>query len=231
MVAGVHRKMKLRILLVCLLSLSPAACKRKAALTSAPPAVSSTMDVDEQKSLNASLVELEAVLVAKAPFIHKKLAPLATNSQLTELRAGLGGARVQSLELWYQWHNGCSGRITNVLPLGRMLSISESLQDRNMIQNVPFVDQKRRNALKILDDGAGDGFFVDVASPSPRVFYHMLEDPFPRDYGTLPEFVQFIVQVHAAGLASLNNHGMVNFDMAGYAKLETKHFAKLRDKS
>ena len=136
---------------------------------------------------------------------------------------------MQSLELWYQWHNGCIDRTTDVLPLGRMLSISESLQDRKMIRGIRFVDEKRKSALKILDDGAGDGFFVDVANPSPRVFYHMLEDPFPRDYGTLKDFVQLIMQVHAAVLSSENENGMVDFDKAQYDKLESEYFKKLPD--
>ena len=218
-----------KLCLICALSMITVGCKRQKVASNTQKAVSSTMTVDEQKNLNERLAKLEATLEENAPFVHAKLAPPATEDQLAELRTGLGGTQVQSLALWYQWHNGCIDATTNVLPLGRMLSISESLQDRKMIRGIRFVDEKRKSALKILDDGAGDGFFVDVTSPNPHVFYHMLEDPFPRDYGTLKDFVQFMMQVHAAGLSSEDEHGMVDFDMARYDKLESEYFGKLPD--
>ena len=109
-----------------------------------------------------------------------------------------------------------------------MLSISESLHDREMTQKYPFVDSKRKSAIKILEDAAGDGFFLDVASSRPRVFYHMLEDPFPRDYGTLQDFVQFIAEVHLSGVASLDENGMVDFDWGEYDRIESDYLRKLK---
>ena len=185
--------------------------------------VSSTLTDEQQNALNASLAELDQTLKDKAPFIFAKLAAPATDEHLSQLRAALGGVRIQSLELWYQWHNGCEGLDTHFLPLGRMLSISEALDDRNIERDIPLIDSKRKSALKILDDGAGDGFFFDIASPNPRVFYHMLEDPYPRDYGTLRQFVTFITQVHAAGLASENDNGMVVFDLDRYQQVESDY--------
>jgi hypothetical protein len=185
--------------------------------------VSSTMSNAEQIALATSLAKLEDVLANKSPFIFAKLGPGATDEDVGRLRSELGGAQIQCLELWYRWHNGCSGHTTDLLPLGRMLSIAEALEDRKGIQEIPFVDTKRKNALKILEDVAGDGFFLDIASPSSRVFYHMLEDPFPRDYGTLQEFVAFISDVHAAGLASEKDNGIVAFDLDRYQKIESEY--------
>ncbi len=213
-------KMINKICLLFYLSLIALGCGRQ-------KAVSSTMTIDEQKDLNGSLAKLETTLKDHAPFIHAKLAPPATDNQLAELQRGLDGAQVQLLKLWYQWHNGCLDHTTNILPLGWMLSISESLQDRKMIQGTPFVDAKRKGALKILDDGAGDGFFLDITSKSPRVFYHMLEDPYPRDFGTLQDFIQFITQIHDAGLSSENKNGTVDFDLERYEKLESDYLGKL----
>lgn len=96
-----------------------------------------------------------------------------------------------------------------------------------MERSLPFIDAKRRTAIKILDDGCGDGFFLDISSPAPRVFYHMLEDPSPRDYGTLEEFVRFIAKVHAAGIVSLETDGMVVFDLSAYEKLEREYQSTL----
>jgi hypothetical protein len=214
--------MKLIVLLLCNSCLIATGCERqKVANTPAKPV--------DGKDLKEVLAELENVLEKNAPFVHAKLAPPATKDELLELRAGIGNVEMPSLEIWFQWHNGCQDALADLLPLGRMLSISEALQDRKQIRTIPFVDSKRKSALKILDDGTGDGFFVDITSSTPRVFYHMLEDPYPRDYGTLPEFVQFLVNVHSAKLASIDRRGMVDFDLQKYDALEEAHFEQLND--
>lgn len=183
----------------------------------------------QRDDLKANFTKLDETLASKSAFVYAKLAPSATEGDIATLRSELGGAQIQCLELWYQWHNGCGGRFTDLLPLGRMLSLAEAIEDRKRTQSIPFVDAKRKIALKILADSAGDGFFLDIASPNPRVFYHMLEDPFPRDYGTMEEFVSFIDQVHAAGLASENEHGMVAFNLDHYKKIEADYLKKIKN--
>jgi hypothetical protein len=192
-----------------------------------PQAASSAMSVAERESLVDALRTLDETLASKSPFIFDKLRPGANDEEIDALRAELGGAKIDCVEAWYRWHDGCDGRVTDVVPLGRMLSIAEALEDRELMQGIPFVDAKRKSALKILDDGAGDGFFLDIASSNPRVFYHMLEDPYPRDYGTLEEFVTFLNEVHAAGIASENEHGMVSFDSDRYQKIESDYLARI----
>lgn len=108
-----------------------------------------------------------------------------------------------------------------------MLSIAESIEDRRAIQSIPFVDTKRKQAIKLLDDGAGDGFFLDVSSSALRVFYHMLEDPWPTDYGPLDSFVEFLTQVHRAELAKVNENGMVDFDWEGYDAIQSDYLSKV----
>lgn len=98
--------------------------------------------------------------------------------------------------------------------------------DRELTKKIPFVDSKRKNALKLLDDGCGDGYFLDITTANPRVFYHMLEDPFPRDYGVLQDFVAFIADVHAAGLATEDEMGAVTFDLDRFQVLESKYLAR-----
>jgi hypothetical protein len=185
------------------------------------------MPAMEKETLTATLAKLDETLAAKSPFVAAKLAPGATDDDVKALRSELGGAQVECLEEWFRWHNGCQGGLTDLIPLGRMLSISEAIKDRQDIQSVPLVDAKRKQSLKILEDGAGDGFFVDVTSQHPRVFYHMLEDPSPRDYGTLPEFATLLIDVHASELATENEHGMVSFDLARYQKVEAAYLNKI----
>jgi hypothetical protein len=189
-------------------------------------AVPSTMTSAEKQALEDRLRKLDEVLRDRSPFILDKLAPAATATDLGKLWAEIGGVKVDSLEVWYRWHNGCNG-LTQILPLGQTLSISEALADRKMMMDTPFVDSMRRRSLKILDDGAGDGFFVDIALASPRVFYHMLEDPFPRDYGTLQQFVSFVTDVHKAGVATEGENGKVEFDLSRYEKLEAEYLKRM----
>jgi hypothetical protein len=186
------------------------------------------MTDQEAEKLKAAFLNLEDVIVEKAPFISKKLADPASEKDIMVLRKGIGGVEIQRLEYWYKWHNGCVDYLTDIIPLGRMLSIRESLDDRAKIQKIPFVDSKRKNAIKILEDGAGDGFFLDLSVSTPRVFYHMLEDPFPRDYGTLEDFVLFIKEVHSSGVSSAGENGKVDFDLEKYHKLETEYLSKLK---
>lgn len=188
-----------------------------------PKVVSSGMSQNERNSLSTALAKLDATLLDKTPLVADALAPPATDAELETLWSEFSGAKVECLEVWYRWHNGCTSRTIDVLPLGRVLSIEEAVDDRQQIQSVPFVDAKRRSAVKILEDGSGDGYFLDVTSPSPRVFYHMLEDPFPRYYGSLAEFVDFIESIHAAGLASRNEHGMVSFDLERYQEMKSEY--------
>jgi hypothetical protein len=192
-----------------------------------PDATSSMLSVESRQALELSLAELQAELQKNAPFILEKLSGPASDEQIAQLRVELDGAEVQCLEVWYRWHNGCDDPLTRILPLGRMLSIAESTEDRRAIQSIPFVDTKRKQAIKLLDDGAGDGFFLDVSSAAPRVFYHMLEDPWPRDYGPLDSFVEFLTQVHRSGLATVNENGMVDFDWERYDAIQSDYLSKV----
>lgn len=187
----------------------------------------STMTEQETKKLKNALEHLDTILKDKAPFISKKLGVPASEEDIMSLRKGIGDVEIQCLEEWYRWHNGCIDHTTDILPLGRMLTIRESIDDRTMIQKIPFVDSKRKKAIKILDDSAGDGFFLDISSDKPSVFYHMLEDPYPRDYGTLADFIDFIKEVHSSGISSVKDNGMTNFDLDKYKKLETEYLNKM----
>jgi hypothetical protein len=183
------------------------------------------MSEDEKKTLTAELERLQSVLNDKSPFVAEKLAPGATEAEILALRSEVAGAQLDELEIWFKWHNGCTDRLTDLLPLGRMLSISEALETRKMLQSTPFVDARIKRSLKLLEDIAGDGFYVDLTESNPRVFYCMIEDPYPTYYGTLQEFVAFVSEVHEAGLATPNSNGMVDFDQVHYQELESKHLA------
>jgi|ERR1043166_6519959 hypothetical protein len=193
-----------------------------------PKSVPSTINTADSQAMKAAYDRLEKTLSTQATGIYTNLSPPATENEIATLRAALNGNTVEALETWYRWHNGTTGQLTDLLPLGHPLSIAEALEDRRMMQSVPFVDQLRKNAIKLMDDGAGDGFFLDVTSTNPTVFYHMLEDPFPRSYGTMTEFIDFIASGFEQGVLFVDKAGNFAYDDARYKSLEEAHFGKIK---
>jgi hypothetical protein len=194
-----------------------------------PASVPSSMNAADLRSLEAVLQRLDGVLAARASEIHANLAPGATSEEIEELRAGLEGNQIDALETWFRWHNGVTGTPRRLLPLGVPLSIREALDDREMIRRIPLVGRQRRAVIKILDDGAGDGYFLDITSATPRVYYEMLEDPGPVDFGTLHEFVEFIADAFDSGVISLNERGDFDYDLDEYFPFEAAYLDRISD--
>ena len=86
------------LMLVCIVSLVVAGCRD-------PKPVGSSMFVSQKNALKASLEKLEETLTIKSPYILAQLTPGASDEDLKALRSELGGVQIESLELWYQWHN------------------------------------------------------------------------------------------------------------------------------
>lgn len=186
-----------------------------------PKSVSSTLSTGDVESLAKSFERLNEVLALKAPQVFTNLAPPATGAEIAKLRGELGDVKIDVIEAWYGWHNGgASPQPVQLLPLGYFLSIDEALADRKAIQKIPLVSSLRKRSIKLLEDGAGDGFFMDPTTPNPGVFYHMLEEPTPIAYGTLKQFVDFIAGCFANGTCFVNEDGRFFFDTVEYDKAE-----------
>jgi hypothetical protein len=173
-------------------------------LKSRTKSVSSSLSAEHARALNESLARLDKVLAEKAKTIHSKLAPPATDADIERLRAELGGSTVESLELWYRWHNGMTDKMAQLLPLGWPISIDDAIRERQMMMGgmVSFFchSSPHRTMIKILDDGFGDGYFLNTTSSNPTVFYDMMEDPGGRHRFTLAEFVDFIAEAYEQGI-------------------------------
>lgn len=193
-----------------------------------PKIAPSTLSPADAQTLKASFERLDKVLASKAASIHTNLAPPASDTEIGKLRAALSGNKIEVLEAWYKWHDGISAAHPNLLPLGYPFSIAESLEDRRMMQSIPFVDKLRKAAIKIMDDGSGDGFFIDVTRTNPLVFYHMLEDPTPRYYGSMSEFVDFIASGFESDAVFVNEAGEFKWDDKKYQALEEAQFKKIK---
>ena len=186
------------------------------------------MNDEERNELRAAQAKLDDTLRKHSPFVYDELAPSATDAEIEKLRAELDVTERPYLELWFKWHNGCTDHPMRLLPLGDLISVDESIEDRSSIQDMPFVHQRRKRDIKLLDDGCGDGFFLDLTASPPRIYYEMLEDRFPTDYGTMLQFLQFIDRVHTAGITSVNEREIVIFDATAYQKLEAEHLSSVK---
>ncbi|MDF1753138.1 MAG: hypothetical protein P1U89_10220 [Verrucomicrobiales bacterium] len=184
----------------------------------------SRLTEEELTRLDAAFERLDRVLESNAPNIHKQLHPGSTEEDLDRLRICLSGNQVECLEKWFSWHNGSSEEI---LPAGLPISVARSVEDQRISETLPFVPPVRQNSVKILDNSAGDGFFMDVNSETPLVFHHMLEDPEnPIWFGTLPEFIDFIATGFESGILFEDEEGNFDFDEAKYEELMTKHLQR-----
>lgn len=184
----------------------------------------SFLSEDQTERLEAAFNRLENTLKKKAPNLHATLNSGATIEDLDKLRTCLSGNQVEMLEKWFTWHNGANEPL---LPAGLPISIERSVEDVRILESIPFVPEIRRNSVKILCDSAGDGYFMDVDTESPLVFYHSLEDPEnPVWFGTLEEFVNFISTGFETGILCENNEGKFDFDGARYEELMADHLTQ-----
>jgi hypothetical protein len=207
-----------RLLGVLLVVVLLAGCGRPARVASSP------LSAAEAQQLKDQLTRLDAALQRHSPALAGLLAPPAGATEIARLRAELNGAEIQPLELWFQWHDGSGKDTALIVPLGFFLSSRSALADRKAIRDIPFVQERRKSSIKLLEDGSGDGFFLDLTGPNPRVFYHMLEDGSTyQDFGRLDEFVGFIAQVHEAALGGANQSGRVDYDLKKYGALEAAY--------
>ena len=185
-----------------------------------------TLSIANRDDLSKKLNKLDSVLQNVSPSVYARLLPPADEDSINALREGLGGVQNDYLELWFTWHNGSTGGSAGLLPLGGAHTIAEAIADRQLNRSIPGLMPRRHRDIKLLDDGAGDGFFLDLSSPRGNVYYEMLEDPFPQSYGSFSQFLDFLYAVHAAGIAEINSRGVVVFDEVAYRALEARHFAE-----
>jgi hypothetical protein len=207
----------LALLLLCGLC----SCSRKPVVKSVP----SSLPANEAKALKESLAKLDQLLATRAKTIHGALAPPATSTEITTLRKGIDGSVVEALEIWYGWHNGTTDQQTSLLPLGRPLSIQEALDDKKLVQGRLFDGTPHKEMIKIMEDGSGDGYFLDITSKQPTALYSMLESPQPHFHCTLREFVEFIIAAYEKEILK-DDPSQGTYDMDKYFALEREMLRK-----
>lgn len=147
-----------------------------------PPVVTQT---------TAQLVtRLQAVLETNAPVVASALQPGLSDAQIASLERQGGFQLSDDLHALYRWHNGIRRTSTIGLLAGlRFVPLDEFVQERSLIgQQVASASGIQRAAfsvfaghrsswIRILDDGAGDGYFYDPRRTDAEgaFFYHFAE--------------------------------------------------------
>ena len=185
------------------------------------------MNTKQNKLITNSFQKLDSVLERKAKMLYEKLRPGACDSNLAILRHELCEVRSPFLEAWFSWHNGALKSPVHLLPLGYILSISELIDDR---RREGRLCNFRNHAIKLLEDGSGDGYFMDTSSNDGCIYYHMLQNPHPEYHGTLSEFVGFIADGFESDALYVDIEGDFGYMEDAYAKLERSYLSKVADR-
>jgi len=129
------------------------------------------------------LARLQIVLESNAPVVARSLQPGLSDAQISELESQ-GGFRLSSdLRALYRWRNGLpTNSIVGLLPGQRFVPLEEATQERSLIRQQSGVAFKifaghRKGWLRVLDDGAGDGYFYDPERSDSQgaFFFHFAE--------------------------------------------------------
>ncbi|MBK1790051.1 SMI1/KNR4 family protein [Persicirhabdus sediminis] len=216
--------MKYKLLLSIALSVLFLGCEKPANSSKNFKVQSSLMTESEISSFDDALAKLDTVMSEKAPLLHGKFAPGATDEDIAQLREALGGHEITSLEAWFRWHNGPKERFLGLVPLGEVVSIKQAIEYRESLSMAGA--SLRGSSVMIMEDGAGDGYFLDITSDPPRVFYEMMEDPYPTYYGSLPEFVDFIIKGFSSEVFSEDAKGWFVEDEDRFEAFEKNYLDK-----
>lgn len=189
-----------------------------------------TLSETERAELVAALEQLQKTLEEKAPNLANNLNPPATDAEIEILRAALGGAKNETLETWFRWHNGAKHPFVELIQLGSVISINDALIYSSGNSVIPdFLNSPRKHSITFLADHSGDGFFFDLSSDPPRIDCDMLED---GDDGslesglTLLELVRFMTESFETGAMYEVDELTVEIDYSIYNPLEAKHWRR-----
>lgn len=148
------------------------------------------------------LTRLQAVLETNAPTVAKSLLPGLSDARISALEVEGGFRLSDDLRAFYRWHNGMPTNSTDgLLPGQRFVPLDEIADGRALArQHVDSASQRvafsvftghRKSWVRILDDGASDGYFYDPKRTDAEgaFFYHMAE---VRYYVWFPSFRNFL---------------------------------------
>lgn len=185
-----------------------------------------TMPPSDREALIAALDRIDVALAEKTPTLASFLNDGATDEEIEHLRQALGGAINEPLEIWFRWHNGSSQPGLALLPVGGLISLEDAIRIKEMESRIPLIPGYRRNAIKVLDDHAGDGYFLDLTADEPDIFYDMLEDRTPPSerQASLTDLATFIAICFERGLIFQDEFGLLDYDEDSYFKFESEFF-------
>lgn len=182
--------------------------------------------MDKAQDLQNALQSLDQIIKDKAQSLHDNLADGATDKQIVELQSEFNNEITPCIEQWFRWRNGSIKQFSEIIPLGELVSIEQVVEYRNQLKNSGLKRILRFNSVLLLEDGAGDGYFVDLQRSPPEVYYEMLEDPTPTYYGTMFEFVRYITEGYKSGVFSIDDDGELECNDELFERYEESHLEK-----
>ncbi len=165
------------------------------------------LPVEVSTSTADLLKQLENELQAQAPQGLAELNPGLSLETISEIERQNGFTLPPDIKALYQWRNGQPSGSTNQIvpghyfvPLQDAVKINQATQPKGALTS--FFIGHQKSWLPVFDDGASDGYFLDVAkSAKPGCFfYHMAEDSHYLFFTSFRNFLTGLNECYAKGL-------------------------------
>jgi hypothetical protein len=142
-------------------------------------------------SLADLLAQLESAIGRADAEAHGWLAPPASEAQLAQLAAAIGGELPDDLRAWFEWHDGAAELFSIVPPRPvSVMSVAEVLAARRVLLEHGAANPYPPSWLPLLDNGAGyTSYVLSGKRRGALVAYRFAERDRPTDFASLRELV------------------------------------------
>jgi len=168
------------------------------------------------------LARLQVVLETNAPIVARSLQQGLSEAQISALEKQGGFRLSENLKSLYRWRNGMpTNSSCGLLPGQRFLPLDEFVRQQALMrQQVGSATSAQRagfkifagymkNAVHVLDDGAGDGYFYDPERTDGEgaFFYHMAEERYYVWFPSLNNFLSGTVECYEGRIFKVSADG------------------------
>lgn len=168
------------------------------------------------------LSHLQNVLETNASIVAQSLQAGLSEAHISELEAAAGLRLSQELRALYRWHNGMSTNATvGLLPGQRFVPFDEAVAERALTRrqlasgtlgeraSYRVFAGHRKSWLRVLDDGAGDGYFYDHqrADAEGAFFCHMAEEGYYLWFPSVRNFLAGVIECYQTQAVKLGTDG------------------------
>ena len=168
------------------------------------------------------LDRLQAVLETNAPIVAQALQPGLSEAEIAALESKGGFRLSPDLRALYRWHNGMgTNHALQFLPGHWFVPLDELVKDRAITgQQLAAASGLQRTFfavfaghtkewLRVLDDGAGDGYFFDLQRTDAEgaFFFHFAEDSYYIWFPSVRNFLAGVIECYETGAVKVGSDG------------------------